>query len=109
MAGRARCALRGGEQGAQHFAKASSFQFGIYLEFEIWDSQDVMAPRTRIITLNLGSQSIELAEFRTATPGDLVLCSYGSREILVEPGEKGIRVPQMTAAVCELLEELHIE
>ena len=68
-----------------------------------------MAPRTRIITLNLGSQSIELAEFRTATPGDLVLCSYGSREILVEPGEKGIRAPQMTAAVCELLEELHIE
>ena len=68
-----------------------------------------MAPRTRIITLNLGSQSIELAEFRIGPPAGLVLCNYRSREIFVERPDKGIRATQMTAAVSEMLAELQIE
>jgi hypothetical protein len=38
------------------------------------------SPRTRIITLNLGSQSIELAEFRAQPQGGLILCGSRSRE-----------------------------
>jgi len=68
-----------------------------------------MAPRTRIITLNLGSQSIELAEFRIGPPAGLVLCNYRSREIFFERPDKGIRATQMTAAVSEMLAELQIE
>jgi type IV pilus assembly protein PilM len=67
-----------------------------------------MSPRTRIITLNLGSQSIELAEFRTQPPRGLTLVNYRSREILVEPGDKGMRPPQIAEAVGEMLEQLHI-
>jgi len=68
-----------------------------------------MAPRTRILTLNLGSQSIELAEFRIGPPVGLILCNYRSREIFVEPTDKQIRAAQITAAVSEMLEELRIE
>jgi len=67
-----------------------------------------MAPRTRVLTLNLGSQSIELAEFRIGPPAGLILCNYRSREIFVEPSDKGVRATQITAAVSEMLEELHI-
>src|SRR5205085_3603274 len=68
-----------------------------------------MVHRTLIITLNLGSQSIELAEFRIGPPAGLVLCNYRSREIFVEPPDKGIRATQMTAAVSAMLAELQIE
>ena len=68
-----------------------------------------MAPRTRILTLNLGSQSIELAEFRIGPPAGLILCNYRSREIFVEPSDKGTRAGQITAAVSEMLEELGIK
>jgi hypothetical protein len=44
-----------------------------------------MSPRTRITTLNLGSQSIEVAEFRTQPQGGLILCGYRSRELLADP------------------------
>jgi hypothetical protein len=43
------------------------------------------SPRTRIITLNLGSQSIELAEFRAQPSGGLILCGYRSCEFLADP------------------------
>ncbi|MEY2505301.1 MAG: type pilus assembly protein PilM, partial [Verrucomicrobiota bacterium] len=68
-----------------------------------------MSPRTRIITLNLGSQSIELAEFRAQPPVGLILCSYLSRDVFVDPAAKGVRPEQITAAVGEMLGELQIE
>lgn len=67
-----------------------------------------MSPRTRIITLNLGSQSIELAEFRTQPPDGLTLVNYRSREILADPANKGMQPAEVTAAVGEMLRELQI-
>lgn len=68
-----------------------------------------MSPRTRIITLNLGSQSIELAEFRTQPRGGLTLCGYRSRELLLDPTMEGKRHTQVAAALREMLGELRIK
>lgn len=67
------------------------------------------SPRTRIVTLNLGSQSIELAEFRAATRGGLILCGYRSRELLFDPAGDGIRRTQIVTALREMLGELQIK
>ncbi len=63
-----------------------------------------MSPRTRIITLNLGSQSIELAEFRAQPQGGLILCGYRSREFLIDPAREGTRHTQIVAALREMLD-----
>ncbi|HMG05908.1 MAG TPA: type IV pilus assembly protein PilM [Chthoniobacterales bacterium] len=68
-----------------------------------------MSPRTRITTLNLGSQSIELAEFRAQPQGGLILHSYRSREILADSTREGTREMQMAAALQEMLDELQIK
>ena len=68
-----------------------------------------MSPRTRIITLNLGSQSIELAEFRTQPQGGLILCGYRTRELLADPTTEATRHTQVVAALREMLGELHIK
>lgn len=65
--------------------------------------------RTRIISLNLGSQSIELAEFRAQPPGGLILCGYRSRELFVGPTKEGTRHAQITTALREMLGELQIK
>jgi type IV pilus assembly protein PilM len=67
-----------------------------------------MSPRTRITTLNLGSQSLELAEFRTQPDGALVLCGYRSREFLADPARPGARRPEVVAALREMMGELQI-
>ncbi len=67
-----------------------------------------MSPRTRIITLNLGSQSIELAEFRSPAPGQLVLYGYRAREILVESTSE-LRRSQVVTVLREMMEELQIK
>ena len=68
-----------------------------------------MSPRTRITTLNLGSQSIELAEFRTQPQGGLILCGYRTRELLADPTTEATRQTQVVAALREMLGELHIK
>lgn len=68
-----------------------------------------MSPRTRIISLNLGSQSIELAEFRIQPQGGLILSGYRSREILADPTREGTRHTQVVAALREMLGELRIK
>src|SRR3977135_2285196 len=68
-----------------------------------------MSPRTRITTLNLGSQSIELAEFRTQPQGGLILCGYRSRDLLADPTREGTRHTQVVAALREMLGELRIK
>jgi Tfp pilus assembly PilM family ATPase/Tfp pilus assembly protein PilN len=68
-----------------------------------------MSPRTRITTLNLGSQSIELAEFRVQPQGGLILCGYRSRELLADPTQEATRPRQVVAALRELLYELKIK
>lgn len=67
------------------------------------------SPRTRIISLNLGSQSIELAEFRASPQGGLILCDYRSREFLVDSTREGLRRPEIVTAVREMLGELQIK
>ena len=68
-----------------------------------------MSPRTRIVTLNLGSQSLELAEFRAAPRGGLILCGYRSRELLFDPASDGMRRTQIVTALREMLGELQIK
>jgi type IV pilus assembly protein PilM len=68
-----------------------------------------MAIPTRIISLNLGSQTIGLAEFRVQARGGLVLLGYRLREVPVEAAGEEMRRAQMTIALREMLDELHIK
>jgi len=68
-----------------------------------------MAIPTRIISLNLGSQTIGLAEFRVQAHGGLVLLGYRLRELPVEAAGEEMRRTQMTIALREMLDELHIK
>ena len=67
------------------------------------------SPGHASLTLNLGSQSIELAEFRTQPQGGLILCGYRSREILADPTREATRPTQTVAAVREMMGELQIK
>ena len=67
-----------------------------------------MAAPSRIISLNLGSQTIGLAEFQVQPHGGVVLHSYRLREILVEPSGEGMRQAQIAAVLPEMMNELRI-
>src|SRR5438034_11255997 len=63
----------------------------------------------RILTLNLGSQAISVADFRPQSGGGLVLRDYKRRDLAIEnPGEP-IRHAQITATIREMLNELGIK
>src|SRR5437773_6196665 len=63
----------------------------------------------RILTLNLGSQAISVADFRPQSGGGLVLRDYKRRDLVIEnPGEP-IRHAQITATIREVLKELGIK
>ena len=68
-----------------------------------------MAVPTRIVTLNLGSQTVGLAEFRAQPQGGLVLVGYRLREILSDGANDAMRNAQIAAAVGEMLAELGIK
>ena len=64
---------------------------------------------TRILTLNLGSQAISVADFRPQIGGGLVLRDYKRRDLAIDnPGEP-IRHTQITATIREILNELDIK
>src|SRR2546423_11434780 len=65
-----------------------------------------MSPRTPITTLNLGSQSIELAQFHTQPQGGLILSGYQSRELV--PSSEEMRAVQIVAALREMMGDLRI-
>ncbi|MEY2527622.1 MAG: type pilus assembly protein PilM [Verrucomicrobiota bacterium] len=67
------------------------------------------SPRTRILSLNLGSQSIELAEFRARANGGLVLYNYRVREVLIDPATEGLHDTQIADALRQMLDELQIK
>ena len=67
-----------------------------------------MAKLTRIISLNLGSQTIGLAEFQAKAEGGLVLQNYRLREVLIDPVGEGIRHTQISATLREMMAELQI-
>src|SRR4051794_13791831 len=68
-----------------------------------------MAGATRIVSLNLGSQTVGLADFRTQPNGGLVLVGYRFRELLAETGNDAARNAQITAAVREMMQELGLK
>jgi len=68
-----------------------------------------MAAATRILSLNLGSHTVGLAEFHTQPNGGLVLNGYRLREILADPANEGARNAQIAAALREMLGELGIK
>src|SRR5437879_3751754 len=67
-----------------------------------------MAKPARIISLNLGSQTIGLAEFQAKAEGGLVLQNYRLREVLIDPAGEGIRHTQISATLREMMAELQI-
>jgi type IV pilus assembly protein PilM len=67
-----------------------------------------MAAATRIISLNLGSQTIGLAEFQAQPQGGLVLQNYRLREVLIDPASEEIRHPQISGVLREMMAELQI-
>ena len=69
----------------------------------------IMPALTRILSLNLGSQTVGLAEFRTLTNGGLILHGYRLREIVMETTGEGMRHVQMQSTLRKMLEELEIK
>ena len=67
-----------------------------------------MPKPTRIISLNLGSQTIGLAEFQAQAQGGVVLQNYRLREVLIDPAGEGIRRAQTSATLREMMAELQI-
>ena len=68
-----------------------------------------MSPQTRILSLNLGTHTIGLAEFHRQPNGGLVLNGYRLREILVEPSNEAARNAQIAVLLREMLGELGIQ
>jgi type IV pilus assembly protein PilM len=68
-----------------------------------------MAIAPRLISLNLGSQTIGLAEFRMQAHGGLVLLDYRLREFSTDPTSDEMRRTQIAVAVREMISELHIK
>lgn len=68
-----------------------------------------MAAPARIITLNLGMQTIGLADFRTNSTGGLVLNNFKLTELLADPAAEGTRVAQMKMAIGEMVEPLKLK
>src|SRR5216117_4218993 len=68
-----------------------------------------MAVPARLITLNLGSQTVGLAEFRVQAHGGLVLLDYRLREIPGDQAGEEMRRTQMAIALREMMDELHIK
>jgi type IV pilus assembly protein PilM len=68
-----------------------------------------MVAATRILSLNLGTHTVGLAEFQAQANGGLVLNGYRLREILADPANEGARNAQIAAALREMLAELGIK
>ena len=67
-----------------------------------------MAAPTRIIALNLGMQTVTLAEFRASQDGALTLHSCKQEELIVDPAADATRAAQIEAAVAGLRRSLGI-
>jgi type IV pilus assembly protein PilM len=69
-----------------------------------------MSPQTRrILSLNLGTHTIGLAEFHALPNGGLLLNGYRLREILVDPSNESARNAQIAVLLREMLAELGIK
>jgi type IV pilus assembly protein PilM len=61
---------------------------------------------TRILSLNLGTHTVGLAEFHAQANGGLVLNGYRLREIVADPTNEGARNAQIAAGLREMLADL---
>src|SRR5713101_5757315 len=68
-----------------------------------------MAIAPRLISLNLGSQTVGLAEFRVQAYGGLILLDYRLRELSADATSEELRRPQIAAALREMMGELQIK
>ncbi|HEY2125234.1 MAG TPA: type IV pilus assembly protein PilM [Chthoniobacterales bacterium] len=67
-----------------------------------------MAAATRIISLNLGSQTVSVAVFHTLPHGGLVLHEHRLRDVLADVAAEGMRSAHVAAALREMLAEMQI-
>jgi type IV pilus assembly protein PilM len=68
-----------------------------------------MAAPNRILSLNLGIQTVSLAEFRTSSSGGLILHAYRQTELLADPAADATRSAQTKIAIQEMLGALGIK
>lgn len=68
-----------------------------------------MAAAPRIITLNIGSQTIGIAEFELQSHGGLLWRDVQLREIAADPTTEAMRSAEIAAALREMMEELRIK
>jgi type IV pilus assembly protein PilM len=67
-----------------------------------------MARPERILTLNLGMQTVQAAVFELLPDGGLHLASLASRDLIVDPAADATRDEQIKTVVAELREELSV-
>ena len=67
-----------------------------------------MAAPSRIITLNLGMQTVTLAEFRAGSRGALTLIAFAQEELIADPAADATRPAQIEAAVSALRKALRV-
>ena len=63
---------------------------------------------TRLFSLDLGMQTVSLAEFRPASDGSLCLASWKKIELIADPGADATRAAQLESACRELRTALKI-
>ena len=67
-----------------------------------------MAAPSRIITLNLGMQTVTLAEFGASARGALTLVAFAQEELIADPAADATRPAQIEAAVSALRKALRV-
>ncbi len=67
-----------------------------------------MAAPSRMIALNLGMQTVTLAEFRASSRGALTLVAFAQEELIVDPAADATRPAQIEAAVLALRKALRV-
>ena len=68
-----------------------------------------MPSATRILTLNLGSQTIALGDFHAQPSGGLVLHNYRLHETLADIASEGMRYTHLAPVLRQSLDELGIK
>jgi Tfp pilus assembly PilM family ATPase len=68
-----------------------------------------MTDTRRIISLDLGSQTIGLAQFQVQPSGVLALQKYARRDFLAEPAGEDVRRPEMARVLRQIVDELQIK
>ncbi len=68
-----------------------------------------MAKPDRILSLNVGMQTVSLADFRSTPHGGLVLHGFCTRQLLADPAAEASRIGQIKLVVSEMLGEMKIK